>query len=64
MEYYNLRLEGNNNYSSSYYSDSLTSMISEYYELDIQTSSKIVKESISGSKTPIELLKNVKNRIQ
>jgi hypothetical protein len=64
MEYYNLKLENNNNYSSSYYTDSLAIMISDYYKLEKDNSSKIIKESISVTKTPIELLKTIKNKIQ
>jgi hypothetical protein len=45
MEYYNLKLENNNNYSSSYYTDSLAIMISDYYKLEKDNSSKIIKES-------------------
>ncbi len=63
MEYYNLKLENNNNYSSSYYTDSLAIMISDYYKLEKDNSSKIIKESISVTKTPIELLKTIKNKI-
>lgn len=64
MEYYNLKLENRNNYSSSYYTDSLAIMISDYYKLDKENSTKIIKESITATKTPIELLNTIKNRIQ
>jgi hypothetical protein len=39
-------------------------MISDYYKLEKDNSSKIIKESISVTKTPIELLKTIKNKIQ
>lgn len=64
MEYYNLKLENRNNYSSSYYTDSLAIMICDYYKLDKENSTKIIKESITATKTPIELLNTIKNRIQ
>lgn len=64
MEYYNLKLENRNNYISSYYTDSLAIMISDYYKLDRDYSTKIIKESITATKTPIELLNTIKKSIQ
>ncbi|MDD3056392.1 MAG: hypothetical protein PHE16_11015 [Aliarcobacter sp.] len=64
MEYYNLKLENRNNYTSSFCTDSLAIMICDYYELDKENSTKIIKDSMSVTKTPIELLNMIKNRIQ
>lgn len=64
MEYYNLTLESRSNYTSSYYTDSLITIISEYYSLTKEHSSKIVKESLNETKTPIELLNRIKNSLQ
>lgn len=64
MEYYNLKLENRNNYTSSYYTDSLAIMMSDYYKLDRDSSTKIIKESISLTNTPIELLNTIKKSIQ
>ena len=64
MEYYNLKLENGNNYKSLYYTDSLAIMICDYYKLNKDESTKIIKESISVAKMPIELLNTIKNRIQ
>ena len=64
MEYYNLKLENRNNYTNSYYTDSLAIMICDYYKLDKENSTKIIKESITATNTTIELLKTIKNRMQ
>ena len=64
MEYYNLKLENRNNYSSPYYTDSLSIMICDYYQFDEVTSLRIVKDSIQNTKSPIELLRIIQKSIQ
>lgn len=64
MEYYNLKLESRNNYKNSQYTDSLVLMVSDYYELDKKESLKIVKNTVSMTKTPIELLRTLQKSIQ
>jgi hypothetical protein len=64
MEYYNLKLENRNNYKNSQYTDSLVMMISEYYGLNEKESLEIVKNTITTTKTPIELLRTLQKSIQ
>ncbi len=64
MEYYNLRLEDRTDYENSYYSTSLIMMISDYYKIEYNESTKIVRNSIRQTKTPIELLKMIQRSIQ
>lgn len=64
MEYYNLRLENRNKYNTSYYTDSLSIILSDYNKLDNYQSVEIIKKSISENKTPIEFLKSIQKSVQ
>jgi hypothetical protein len=64
MEYYNIRLENKNKYKTSYYTESLAKMISEYYSKDKFLSLELVKNSVESSTTPIELLRTLQKNIQ
>uniref|UniRef100_UPI00404886A8 hypothetical protein n=1 Tax=Aliarcobacter sp. TaxID=2321116 RepID=UPI00404886A8 len=64
MEYYNLKLEYRNNYKDSFYVDSLSFIVADYYKCDNSKALKIIKNSISKTNTPIEFLKTIKKNIQ
>lgn len=64
MEYYNLKLEHKNNYRDSYYTESLSYMLSDYNKFDNFHAFKIIKSFIGQTKTPIEFLKVIKKSIQ
>jgi len=59
-EYQTLKLEYKLNYKTNTTTNNLSILLSKYLKLNTKESFEFIKESISNTKNPIELLKIIK----